>query len=140
MNTRDDVEKFMIAADQSVHKQLQEGFNNQAALYYDLIKEEFYELSDAFRDFDKVECADACADLIWVIEGFCHSMGIPLQEVWNEVARSNHSKISNSGKIIKREDGKVLKPDTYSPPDIKTIIEKGLNDAQRSLFPKSNND
>lgn len=138
MDTRDDVKMFMLAADQTVHSKLQKGFSSQAALYYDLIKEEFYELSDAYRNFDSVECADACADLIWVIEGFCHSMGIPLQQVWDEVARSNHSKISNSGKIIKRIDGKVLKPDTYSPPDIKRILEQGSNNDQLS-FPPDNN-
>jgi predicted HAD superfamily Cof-like phosphohydrolase len=124
MNTKDDVQKFMLAAGQRVTDDLKQNFDGQVALYYDLIKEELFELAQAYRNFDKVECADACADLIWVIEGFCHSLGIPLQKVWNEVARSNHSKISDEGKIIKRNDGKILKPDTYSPPDIRSIIEK----------------
>jgi NTP pyrophosphatase (non-canonical NTP hydrolase) len=130
MNTRDDVEKFMIAADQKVSKEVALGFDGQSALYFDLIKEEFYELTAAYRTFDTVECADACADLIWVIEGFCHSLGIPLQQVWDEVARSNHSKISDSGKVVKRNDGKVLKPDTYSPPDIKSILSQGTTNDQ----------
>jgi predicted HAD superfamily Cof-like phosphohydrolase len=50
-------------------------------------------------------------------------LGIPLQQVWNEVARSNHSKVSENGTILKREDGKILKPDTYSPPDIKRVLK-----------------
>ena len=140
MNTRDDVEKFMIAADQKVSKKVALGFDGQSALYFDLIKEEFYELTSAYRTFDVVECADACADLIWVIEGFCHSLGIPLQQVWDEVARSNHSKISDSGKVVKRSDGKVLKPDTYSPPDIKSVLNQGNKNDQLPFSFDSNGD
>lgn len=127
MNTKDDVKKFMIAADQIVKEDYDPIFDWQSTLYMDLIKEEFLELQNAFKDFNAVEVADACADLIWVIEGLSHSMGIPLQKVWNEVARSNHSKVSESGKVIKRKDGKILKPDTYSPPDIKTVLNISKN-------------
>lgn len=122
MNTYTDVEKFMRAGEQKVNHNVTH-FDQQALMYYDLVKEEFYELTVAVKNFDIVETADACADLIWVIEGLCHSLGIPLQQVWDEVARSNFSKTID-GKLIKREDGKVLKPDTYSPPDIKTIIDQ----------------
>ena len=121
MNTGDDVAKFMQAGEQKVKSQISD-FDQQSMLYFDLVREEFYELSYAFKKFDMVETADACADLIWVIEGLCHSLGIPLQKVWDEVARSNMSKTVD-GKLLKREDGKVLKPDTYSPPNIKTIID-----------------
>lgn len=125
MNTNNDVERFMAAAGQTIKDNPSNSpFTNQSALYLDLIKEEFNELEGAFKEFDIVEVADACADLIWVIEGLCHTMGIPLQKVWDEVKRSNYSKISNTGTIIRRADGKVLKPDTYSPPDIKKIIDK----------------
>lgn len=120
MNTRDDVEQFMKAADQNI-KTKPGIFDQQTMMYFDLVREEFYELSYAFKRFDIVETADACADLIWVIEGLCLSLGIPIQKVWDEVARSNMSKCVE-GKLIKREDGKVLKPDTYSPPDIQSII------------------
>jgi predicted HAD superfamily Cof-like phosphohydrolase len=123
MNTFNDVEVFMRAAGQSVKKELDTVFTHQSLLYMDLVKEEFYELASAVRNFDIVETADACADLIWVIEGLCHTLGIPLQQVWNEVARSNHSKVSENGTILKREDGKILKPDTYSPPDIKRVLK-----------------
>lgn len=121
MNTRNDVADFMEAGDHKVRTQVSP-FDQQATLYYDLVREEFYELAYAFKKFDIVETADACADLIWVVEGLCHSLGIPLQKVWDEVSRSNMSKIIE-GKLVKRGDGKVLKPDTYSPPDIKSIIE-----------------
>ena len=122
MNTYTDVENFMRMGEHKVQQKISP-FDQQAMLYFDLVKEEFYELSVAVKEFDVVETADACADLIWVIEGLCHSLGIPLQQVWDEVARSNYSK-TVAGKLVKREDGKVLKPDTYSPPDIKTIIDE----------------
>lgn len=122
MNTYTDVEKFMRAGEQKVNHTVAP-FDQQALLYYDLVKEEFYELTVAVKNFDIVETADACADLIWVIEGLCHTLGIPLQQVWDEVARSNFSKTVD-GKLTKREDGKVLKPDTYSPPDVKKIIDE----------------
>ena len=121
MDTRDDVKRFMQAGQQEVNENLQP-FTQQSMLYFDLVREEFYELSYAFKHMDIVETADACADLIWVVEGLCHSLGIPLQRVWDEVARSNFSKMKD-GVLIKREDGKVLKPDTYSPPNIKQILD-----------------
>ncbi len=127
MNTKDDVKKFMLAADHKVRENFESIFDWQTTLYLDLIKEEFLELHTSFQNFDVVEVADACADLIWVIEGLAHTMGIPIQQVWNEVARSNHSKVSESGKVLKRSDGKILKPDTYSPPDIKTVLENSKN-------------
>lgn len=120
MNTNDDVEQFMKAAGQNI-KTSPGPFDQQTMMYFDLVREEYYELSYAFKRFNVVETADACADLIWVIQGLCYSLGIPLQKVWDEVARSNRSKCVE-GKLIKREDGKVLKPDTYSPPDIQSII------------------
>jgi predicted HAD superfamily Cof-like phosphohydrolase len=119
MNSRNDVKKFMDACDQT-----EVGFGAQSSLYFNLIVEEFWELKDAIQKQDMVEIADACADLKWVIEGLEHSLNIPQQEVWDEVSRSNLSKISSNGKVLKREDGKVLKPDTYSPPDIKKILDK----------------
>lgn len=120
MNSRGDVKYFMVAADQ-----LETGLHSkQANLYVDLINEEFGELLHAYMAKDIVEVADALADLKWVIEGLEHTLGLPQQEIWDEVARSNLSKISDNGKIIKREDGKVLKPETYSPPNIKEVLER----------------
>jgi len=120
MNTRNDVADFMTAGEHQVKKDISI-FDQQAMLYFSLVKEEFEELSEAVKNYDMVETADACADLIWVIEGLCHSLGIPLQQVWDEVARSNMSKTVN-GKLIKRDDGKVLKPDTYTPPNIFKVL------------------
>lgn len=120
MDTRDDVAKFMVAADQ-----VEVGMHSaQANLYVDLINEEFNELLHAYMARDIVEVADALADLKWVIEGLELTLQLPQQEIWDEVARSNHSKISDNGKIIKREDGKVLKPETYSPPNIEKVLKE----------------
>lgn len=120
MNTRGDVKYFMEAADQT-----ETGLHsNQANLYVDLINEEFQELLHAYMARDIVEIADALADLKWVIEGLEHTLQLPQQEIWDEVARSNLSKISDNGKILKREDGKVLKPESYSPPNLKEVLER----------------
>ena len=130
MNSNDDVKTFMLAGEQKVYDKpgiadytgLPPERFEQAALYMKLIAEEYKELMHAWNETDLIEIADACADLKWVIEGLEHSLGIPQQAVWDEVARSNMSKMVD-GKLIKREDGKVLKPDTFVPPNIKQILE-----------------
>lgn len=125
MDTNQDVANFMRAADQAVYSRPELGVTRlaQAELYVNLCQEELNELVQAFAQGNLVEIADACADLKWVIEGLEHSLGIPQQAVWNEVARSNMSKTVD-GKLIKREDGKVLKPETYTPPDIASILQQ----------------
>lgn len=119
MNSHDDVKKFLDACDQN-----ERGFGNQSDLYLKLIKEEFKELTEAYKNKDIVEIADACADLKWVIEGLELTLNLPQQKVWDEVARSNISKIGSDGKVKRREDGKILKPDDWTPPNIKKILEK----------------
>lgn len=119
MNSREDVKTFMDACDQK-----STDYGPQANLYMRLIMEEYKELVFAFGNRDMVEIADACADLKWVIEGLEHTFNLPQQEIWDEVARSNLAKISPNGKVLKREDGKVLKPDGWTPPDIKSILKK----------------
>jgi predicted HAD superfamily Cof-like phosphohydrolase len=118
MNSSDDVKRFMDACDQK-----ETGFGKQSTLYIALIREEFDELMNAFFRGNLVDIADGCADLKWVIEGLEHTLQIPQQDVWNEVARSNLAKIDDeTGKVLKREDGKVLKPEGWTPPDIKSIL------------------
>jgi len=121
MDSFDDVKIFMEACDQT-----ETGLGKQSELYMELITEEFKELVDAYLVKDMVEIADACADLKWVIEGLEHTLNIPQQEVWDEVARSNLQKISPDGKVLKREDGKVQKPEGWTPPDIESIMAKVL--------------
>ena len=119
MNSSDDVKRFMNACDQK-----ETGFGKQSNLYMVLIREEFDELMNAFFRGNLVDIADGCADLKWVIEGLEHTLQIPQQDVWNEVARSNLAKIDDeTGKVLKRVDGKVLKPEGWTPPDIKSILD-----------------
>ena len=117
MFSSNDVLKFMRASDQT-----EIGYGDQSELYMRLIAEEFNELMQAYADRDIVEIADACADLKWVIEGLEHTMQLPQQQIWDEVARSNLAKISDDGTVLRREDGKILKPHDWTTPDIKTIL------------------
>jgi predicted HAD superfamily Cof-like phosphohydrolase len=90
----------------------------QSDLYMSLIKEEYSELMEAEAVSDDVEICDACFDLIWVIVGYMHSRGWDCEQIWNEGALSNLEKIDRkTGKVIKREDGKVLKPEGWQPPN-----------------------
>jgi hypothetical protein len=74
-------------------------------------------------DYNAIETADALTDLVVVIVGMALELGIPLDRTWNEVQRSNMAKAGPDGKVTKREDGKVLKPEGWTPPDIKTIMQ-----------------
>jgi predicted HAD superfamily Cof-like phosphohydrolase len=88
-------------------------------LYQKLIVEEFWEFMDGYKKGDKIEELDACMDMIWVILGYCHMRGFDVHGAWNEVARSNLDKIDRTtGKVIKNESGKVMKPEGWRPPEL----------------------
>jgi predicted HAD superfamily Cof-like phosphohydrolase len=92
-------------------------------LRINLIKEEADEFEEASRKGDIVGVADAIADLLYVVYGAAVTWGIPADKVFAEVHRSNLTKIWPDGSIKRREaDGKIIKPPTYSPADIATII------------------
>ena len=91
-------------------------------LRIDLIEEELDELHLGIDNQDIVEVADALTDLLYVVYGAGHALGIDLDECFQEVHQSNMSKLGEDGRPIKREDGKVLKPDTYFPPDLKSVL------------------
>jgi predicted HAD superfamily Cof-like phosphohydrolase len=93
-----------------------------AVLYLNLIREEMEELEEGFEKQDIVETADACGDLIWVILGLCNTLGIPMGPVWQEITSSNMSKTVD-GQVIRRDDGKILKPETYFPPNIQRALQ-----------------
>lgn len=116
-----DQEKFMQACDQSV-----EGYNDlQFKLYYDLIAEEFAELNAAVLNRDRLEQLDALVDILVVTIGAIHSMGANGEGAWKEVMRTNFAKIDrDTGKVRKREDGKVLKPLGWTPPDLEPFGKK----------------
>jgi predicted HAD superfamily Cof-like phosphohydrolase len=116
-----DQEKFMRACDQSVDK-----FNGtQFDMYCELIKEEHKELVDALAADDDVEIVDALLDILVVTIGALHSFGADAEGGWKEVMRTNFAKIDReTGKVRKREDGKVLKPLGWTPPDLKPFVSK----------------
>ena len=116
-----DQEKFMRACDQTV-----EGYNmDQYNMYLKLIKEEFSELTVALMDADPVEQLDALIDILVVTIGAIHSAGYNAEGAWKEVMRTNFAKIDkDTGKVRKREDGKVLKPIGWTPPELKPFITK----------------
>lgn len=129
MSYQNDVTEFMEAADQYIGKKphLNENNEAQAKLYIDLIDEEFRELCDGFLRRHIGDIADGGADLVWVVKGLFTTLGINFDQVWQEVRASNMSKVSEGGKIKKRADGKILKPDTYFKPDIERVLkEQGL--------------
>ena len=117
-----DVERFMLAADQPVSRVPKITQSDQENLYMDLIAEEYAELVTAMSNNDIIESADAIADLIWVAIGLASTIGIPFDQVWNEVKRSNDSKTVNGTLMKNPETGKVMKPPTFSEPDLNPIL------------------
>ena len=116
-----DQEKFMKACDQSVNEFNKDQFN----LYVTLIEEEANELADAITAHNQVETVDALIDILVVTIGALHSMGADAEGAWKEVMKTNFAKIDReTGKVRKREDGKVLKPVGWTAPDLKPFLKK----------------
>ena len=108
-----DQEKFMRACDQSTDAMNE----SQYAMYVKLIDEEHQELLEATLTEDRVEQLDALIDILVVTIGAIHSMGADAEGAWKEVMKTNFAKVdSETGKVRKREDGKVLKPVGWHPP------------------------
>jgi predicted HAD superfamily Cof-like phosphohydrolase len=113
-----DVTVFLKAVGQEIPSFPQQTVSDQAQLYKKLIKEEYEEFWEAEAVSDDVEEIDACFDMMWVIIGYMKSRGWDCENIWDEGAKSNLSKIDPvSGKVIRREDGKILKPEGWKPPD-----------------------
>lgn len=94
----------------------------QIELYMDLITEEYHELQEAYEQQDVVEVADALADMVWVIMGMASTLGMDFNDIWEEVKRSNMSKFTNNIIIRDGKTGKILKPSTFSEPDLAPIL------------------
>ena len=95
-------------------------------LRYNLMAEENDEYLEAAQNDDLVEVADALGDMLYILCGTIieHGMQYKIEEVFNEIQRSNMSKLDVDGKPIYREDGKVLKGPNYFKPNIKEILDK----------------
>lgn len=113
-----DVETFLNAVGQSVPPFVANE-SDQSRLYKKLIDEEYGEFIEAWDANDDVEKIDACFDMIWVIVGYMKSRGWDCDAIWDEGSQSNLAKIDpTTGKVIRRpEDGKILKPEGWRPPD-----------------------
>lgn len=123
----EDQRKFMRACGQSVDEFHQQQFD----LYRELIREETQELADAQ---DPTQQLDALIDILVVTAGAIHSMGVDAPGAWKEVMRSNFAKIDpRTGKVQRREDGKILKPANWEPPRLEGYIRPRAWDTYSDL-------
>jgi predicted HAD superfamily Cof-like phosphohydrolase len=88
-----------------------------------LMKEEYKEYKKAEKANDLVNLAAELADIIYIACGTAVSYGIPLNEVFEEIHKANMAKLID-GKVIRREDGKIQKPEGWKPADIEGILKK----------------
>ena len=119
------VKEFMDAFGQEVVTKPEWPNAKTMELRIDLIEEEVKELNEAICDASGslVAVADALADILYVVYGAGHSFGIDLDKCFSEVHRSNMSKLGEDGKPIYREDGKVLKGENFSEPNLKEVLD-----------------
>jgi predicted HAD superfamily Cof-like phosphohydrolase len=111
-----DIDTFHTACDQLPSLENYE-------MYLSLIDEEYSELIAAIEAGDRLEQLDALVDILVVTMGAIRAGGFDSEGAWNEVMRTNFAKIdSNTGKVRKRKDGKVLKPEGWTPPNLKPFV------------------
>lgn len=123
----EDQRKFMRASGQTTDEFNQQQFD----LYLELIREETQELAEAQ---DPVAQLDALIDIMVVTAGAIHSMGVDAPGAWKEVMRSNFAKVdSHTGRVTRREDGKILKPANWEPPRLDRYIRPGAWDHYSDL-------
>jgi predicted HAD superfamily Cof-like phosphohydrolase len=116
-----DQEKFMNACDQTTSDYNKDQYN----MYIGLIQEEHDELQVAIDANDRVEQLDALIDILVVTIGAIHSAGFDAEGAWKEVMSTNFAKIDReTGKVRKREDGKVLKPLGWTAPELTPFLTK----------------
>lgn len=123
MTNANKVKLFMESFGQEVKSKPEFPSDNTVKLRIELISEELQELVDACKAGDIIEVADALTDILYVTYGAAHSFGIPIDECFKEVQRSNMSKLGEDGKPIYREDGKVMKGPNYSVPNLKNVLQ-----------------
>jgi len=116
-NTFKDIELFATACDQPPSEE-------NYKMYLSLINEEYDELLDAVLAQDKVEQLDALVDILVVTMGAIRAAGWDGEAAWKEVMDTNFAKIdANTGKVRKRADGKVLKPEGWSAPELAQFVK-----------------
>lgn len=116
MNPFSDQQQFMLASGQTT------GIENvnQYRLYHSLMREEMQELEDSVTREDDV---DALIDILVVTIGALHSIGVDVEGAWREVHASNMAKVdAGTGVVLRREDGKILKPEGWKPPNLNQYL------------------
>jgi predicted HAD superfamily Cof-like phosphohydrolase len=117
-NTFKDIELFATACDQPASPE-------NYKMYLGLVDEEYSELVEAVIADDKVEQLDALIDILVVTMGAIRAAGWDGEAAWKEVMNTNFAKIDAvTGKVRKREDGKVLKPEGWQAPELSQFIDK----------------
>ena len=122
MSNFQSVKKFMKTFGQEIKDKTEFPNKKIVQLRYDLIKEELEELNQAIKDNDIKEVADALTDILYVTYGAGHAFGIDLDKCFEEVQKSNMSKLGLDGKPIYNDDGKVMKGPNYFKPDLNKFI------------------
>ena len=122
MSNFNKVKAFMETFGQEVKTNPSLSTDKINSLRYDLIKEELEELKEAMETKDLLEVADALTDILYVTYGAGHALGIDLDKCFEEVQSSNMSKLSEDGKPIYNESGKVMKGPNYFKPNLTKFI------------------
>jgi len=122
MTNFEKVRLFMKTYGQEVKDKAGFSDANTNKLRIDLIKEELEELTEAMKDENLLEVADALTDILYVTYGAGHAFGIDLDKCFEEVQNSNMSKLGEDGKPIYNESGKVMKGPNYFKPDLSKYL------------------
>ena len=123
MTNFNSVKKFMEVFGQEVKTKAEFPSEKIIKLRYNLIKEELDEFEEALKDKNLKEVADALTDILYVTYGAGHAFGIDLDKCFDEVQRSNMSKLGEDGKPLYNEHGKVMKGPKYFQPDLGKFIK-----------------
>ena len=120
-NELNKVKEFMAACGQEVNVVPTIPDEGTRQMRHSILIEEVNELQYAETNIDAL---DAITDILYVLLGTAHAYGLgdKLEAAFNEVHRSNMTKVMPDGKVMKREDGKIIKPDTYEKPNLQLIL------------------
>lgn len=122
MTIQEMVREMCHAFGQDVHNELHKPENPVRGLRLRLLSEEFREYMEAEKATNPVDISDALGDMLVVIYGTAAAYGIDLDNVVREIHASNMTKVQPDGSVLRDEGGKILKPDTYRPPNLKPIL------------------
>jgi predicted HAD superfamily Cof-like phosphohydrolase len=123
MSNFNKVKTFMKTFGQEVKNKPSFSSDKINNLRYELIREELDELREALNNKDLLEVADALTDILYVAYGAGHAFGIDLDSCFEEVQRSNMSKLDKNGKPIYNENGKVMKGPNYFKPNLNKFVK-----------------